>query len=140
MLTRGIAANVKPFYYRILSKFPSNFSLCFAYGSGVKKQLGYEGVAAEEVFQKPKAPPKKPIMIDLLFTVENPYQWHSQNLLANPSHYSSMRHLGSNFIASYQESYGAKVYFNTLVPVDDSPGIMIKYGVISTRDLSLIHI
>ena len=134
MLTRG---NVKPFYYRILSKFPQG-SFCFAYGSGVKKQIGYDDVLPHSSVQKTSAQaalPKKPVMIDLLFTVENPYQWHAQNMLKNPSHYSAMSVFGSNFIARYQESYGAKVYFNTLVPVDDDSNLMIKYGVISTKDL-----
>jgi mitochondrial translocator assembly and maintenance protein 41 len=135
MLTRGL---VKPLYYRILSKFPTNFSLCFAYGSGVKKQVGYDDVLTNNnggVGKSLHVPTKKPLMIDLLFTVENPYQWHSQNMLKNPSHYSAMHLLGSNFVASYQESYGAKVYFNTLVPVEGEQGLLIKYGVISTKDL-----
>lgn len=122
--------NVKPLYYRILSKFPQNLSLGFGYGSGVKKQ-------AEEItninIQECAATASPPKMIDLMFTVENPYHWHAQNIVNNPSHYSFMRSLGSNFIAKYQESYGAKIYFNTLVPVDD--GQLIKYGVISTKDL-----
>lgn len=131
MLTHG---NVRPFYYRILSKFPQG-SFCFAYGSGVKKQVGYDEVLPHSSVQKAVASPRKPVMIDLMFTVENPYQWHAQNMLKNPSHYSSMSLFGSNFIAQYQESYGAKVYFNTLVPVDDDSSLMIKYGVISTKDL-----
>lgn len=132
MLTRG---NVKPFYYRILSKFPQG-SFSFAYGSGVKKQIGYDDAPAivEKVLPQTSSA-KKPVMIDLLFSVENPYQWHAQNMLKNPSHYSSMSLLGSNFIARYQESYAAKVYFNTLVPVDDDSSLMIKYGVISIKDL-----
>lgn len=138
MLTRG---NVKPFYYRILSKFPAS-SFGFAYGSGVKQQIGYDDTATSHLQKDPRATStttspasKKFVMIDLLFTVENPYQWHGQNMLNNPSHYSSMRHLGSNFVAKYQEAYGAKVYFNTLVPVDDDSSLLIKYGVISTKDM-----
>lgn len=130
MLTRG---NVKPFYYRILSKFPQG-SFCFAYGSGVKKQVGYDDVLPSSAKKETK-PPKKPVMIDFLITVENSYQWHSQNMLKNPSHYSSMSMFGSSFIARYQETYGAKVYFNTLVPLEDETSTMIKYGVISTKDL-----
>lgn len=127
MLTRG---NVKPIYYRILSKFPQG-SFCFAYGSGVKKQVGYD-----DINNKTNLPStKKPVMIDFLLTVENSYQWHNKNILKNPSHYSSMSAFGSSFIARYQETYGAKVYFNTLVPLEDETSTMIKYGVISTKDL-----
>lgn len=135
MLTRGI---VKPFYYRILSKFPPA-TFGFAYGSGAKKQIGYDDILANPAkIQKQRTTTslsKKPIMIDLLFTVENSYQWHGQNMLKNPSHYSSMRLLGSNFVARYQEHYGARVYFNTLVPVEEDNSLLIKYGVISTKDL-----
>lgn len=120
MFSRG---NVPPMFYRILSKFPQNFSFCFAYGSGVKSQLGYENVAR-----------KKQNMIDLIFCVDNSYRWHADNLAKNPTHYSSLKHLGSNAIARYQENFGAKVYFNTLIPIEEE-NVLIKYGVISTADL-----
>jgi mitochondrial translocator assembly and maintenance protein 41 len=110
---------VSPIYYRILSKFPSNFSFCFGYGSGVKKQSGNDGQ-------------KK--VIDLIFCVDNSYRWHSANLEKNPLHYSAIRHLGSKFIAKYQENFGARVYFNTLVHLPDED-LIIKYGVVSTKDL-----
>lgn len=130
MLTRG---NVKPLYYRILTKFPQSLSLGFGYGSGVKKQA--DEIPSQNNNNIQTTATTQPKMIDLLFAVENPYQWHAQNVSLNPSHYSFLRSFGSNFIASYQESYGAKVYFNTLVPVDEKGGLMIKYGVISTTDL-----
>lgn len=139
MLTRG---NVRPLYYKILSKFPPNFSLCFAYGSGVKPQVGYgysgaTGSSSNKNKNDSDTTAKKPKMIDLMFAVENPYQWHSQNILQNPSHYSFMRHLGSNFIARFQEHYGARVYCNTLIPIEDdnNNSLLIKYGVISTKNL-----
>lgn len=132
MLTKGI---VKPLYYRILTKFPPNLSLGFGYGSAVKKQADDNDESNNIQTELPASSPTPSKMIDLMFAVENPYQWHAQNVMRNPSHYSFMRSLGSNFIAKYQESYGAKVYFNTLVPVGDKGGLMIKYGVISTKDL-----
>jgi len=145
MLTRG---NVKPLYYRILSKFPPNFSLCFAYGSGVKPQIGYDNLPLSSPTTSSiitsdnnnnnnvtKAISKKPALLDLMFVVENPYKWHSQNVLQNPSHYSFIRQMGSNFIARYQEKYAAKVFCNTLIPINDEKNLMIKYGVISTKDL-----
>lgn len=131
MMTRG---NVKPFFYRILSKFPP-CSFGFAYGSGVKKQVGYDEM---QTIKKPTLQnglQKTSVMIDLLFTVENSNKWHAQNMLKHPSHYSAMSIFGSSGISHYQESFGAKVYFNTLVPVADESGLMIKYGVISTKDL-----
>ncbi|XP_023029769.1 phosphatidate cytidylyltransferase, mitochondrial [Leptinotarsa decemlineata] len=108
---------VPPLYKRILSRFPQNFTFCFAYGSGVKKQLQ----------NKPSEN-----MIDLIFCVNNPQSWHEANLRTNSSHYSGLKHFGHNFVARYQENFGAKVYFNTLIPFDD---FYIKYGVVSTNDL-----
>ena len=108
--------NVSSFYLRILAKFPQNFQFCFAYGSKVKKQLMNT----------------QSDMVDLIYCVDNPYVWHLFNIRQNPSHYSSLKYFGPNFISTYQENYGAKVYYNTLVQLDD---VMIKYGVISTNDL-----
>lgn len=108
---------ISPIYSRILSRFPQRFSFCFAYGSGVKLQ------ATKDV---------KHNMIDLVYSVNNPKQWHEENLLKNSRHYSALKYLGPTAIARFQESTGAKVYFNTLVSLE---GVTIKYGVISTKDL-----
>lgn len=109
--------------WNILSKFPKSFSFCFAYGSGVKKQLGYaDGDSA-----------KKP-MIDLVFCVNDSLEWHRKNLQINPSHYSAIRLFGSSVISKIQTQFGAGVYCNTLIPLDD--GSTIKYGVVTTSDLN----
>lgn len=110
---------VAPIYSRILSKFPQSFTFVFAYGSGVKKQLTNTEIA-------------KPKMIDLVFCVDNPNKWHEANLKQNSSHYSLLKYFGHSTITKLQERSGAKVYFNTLVPIDS---ILIKYGVVSTQDL-----
>ncbi|XP_072378708.1 phosphatidate cytidylyltransferase, mitochondrial [Diabrotica undecimpunctata] len=107
---------VPPIYKRILSRFPQNTTFCFAYGSGVKKQL-------QNTSQN---------MIDLIFCVNNPSYWHESNIKKNPSDYSSLKYFGHNFVSHYQQNFGAKVYFNTLVPLDN---LYIKYGVVSTTDL-----
>uniref|UniRef100_A0A182Y5D4 Phosphatidate cytidylyltransferase, mitochondrial n=1 Tax=Anopheles stephensi TaxID=30069 RepID=A0A182Y5D4_ANOST len=119
MLSRG---NTAPMFFRILSKFPQSFSFCFAYGSGVKQQLGYESVRS------------KRNMIDLIYVVDNAHRWHTANLDQNFEHYSGMRLLGGDVIAKYQETFGARVYFNTLVQIPDED-VIIKYGVVSTKDL-----
>lgn len=108
---------IPPFYKRILSKFPQNFVFAFAYGSKVKKQI--ENNASSD-------------MVDLIFCVNNPTTWHEANLKHNPSHYSGLKYFGHNFISQYQQNFGAKVYYNPLVPIDD---VWIKYGVIGTTDL-----
>ncbi|CAG9858939.1 unnamed protein product [Phyllotreta striolata] len=107
---------LSPIYAQILSKFPKDITFCFAYGSGVKKQL-------QNVNQN---------MLDLIFCVDNPVLWHQINLSANRSHYSGLKYLGHNFISHYQDHFGAKVYYNTLVPLQ---GMYIKYGTISTKNL-----
>lgn len=108
---------VSPIYSRILSKFPQSFSFCFGYGSGVKRQATTE---------------KKNNMIDMIFCVNNSQRWHEANLIDNSRHYSALKYFGPKAVTKFQENTGAKVYFNTLV---DLEGVVIKYGVISTKDL-----
>ncbi|CAL4100612.1 unnamed protein product, partial [Meganyctiphanes norvegica] len=71
-------------------------------------------------------------MMDFILAVENPLEWHHQNLQLNSSHYSSLRFGGPEFITKMQDNWGAKIYFNTLVPTNEG---MIKYGVISRSNL-----
>ena len=60
-------------------------------------------------------------------------QWHRENLAIHPNHYSSMaRMMGPAAIRRCQEEWGARLYFNTLVPWGQG---MIKYGVINRKDL-----
>lgn len=114
-----VVKDVCPLYYRILSKFPQNFTFSFAYGSAVRPQIGNQN---------------KHNMIDFIFCVENSHRWHGANIEQNPSHYSALRYLGKGFVARFQENWGAKVYFNTLVEIKDE-NVVIKYGVVSQKDL-----
>lgn len=109
-----------PLVQRILQRFPTNLSYCFAYGSGVKKQTGYNDKA------------QKAAMIDLILCVDDEHQFHGENLERNPTDYSWMKYFGKKFIANYQD-YAAGVYFNTLIPIDNN--YTIKYGVIRTSNL-----
>ncbi|XP_022081193.1 phosphatidate cytidylyltransferase, mitochondrial-like [Acanthaster planci] len=104
-------------FTRILSNFPRDMTMAFAYGSGVFKQIGNRD---------------KDNMIDFIFVVGNATDWHEQNLRRNPDHYSGLRLLGARNIASIQENIGASVYFNTLVRCEDR---LIKYGVVSRASL-----
>lgn len=108
----------------ILARFPrGGLSYVFAYGSGVKKQIGYEGVCQQTNN-----------VIDLIFCVRDPLGWHAENIDRQESHYSLLRLMGPRFIMNYQEHLGARVYFNTLVPLDDIQ-VTIKYGVVSREHL-----
>ncbi|XP_061395150.1 phosphatidate cytidylyltransferase, mitochondrial-like [Musca vetustissima] len=111
-------------YKDILARFPrGGISYVFAYGSGVKQQIGYADINQQ-----------KNNIIDLVFCVRDPLGWHAENISRHESHYSAMRHLGPKFIMKYQENFGAGVYFNTLVPLPDL-GVQIKYGVISKEQM-----
>lgn len=106
----------------VLEKFPKSITLCFAYGSGVKKQANYESAGK---------------MIDIFFCVQNSEEWHRENISRNPNHYSSIKILGPKFISYYQENFGARCYFNTLVPLnfENYHNYFIKYGIITRQHL-----
>lgn len=149
------AARLKP----LLSLFPrlEEVSYAFAYGSAVFEQrllLGNSSVHQANPIALKKAPPPPPerTMIDLVLAVDRPLEWHRENLSLNRAHYSgAMRALGPRWIASAQQHFGAKIFYNTLVEVpgglsdlvdqdhrdqdhSQTPQL-IKYGVISTADL-----
>lgn len=88
-----------------------------AYGSGAIRQESYK-------------PGEQP-MLDLIFAVDRPAQWHAANMQRHPRDYSALRLLGSGAIAAVQE-WGAGVYYNTYVRFGTHE---IKYGVIATHRL-----
>ncbi|CAK6435566.1 unnamed protein product [Pipistrellus nathusii] len=106
-------------FRKILSHFPEELSLAFAYGSGVFRQAGPSSNL-------------KTAMLDFVFTVDDPIAWHSKNLKKNRSHYSFLKVLGPKVITTVQNNYGAGVYYNPLIMCDNR---LIKYGVISTNNL-----
>nr|XP_033782176.1 phosphatidate cytidylyltransferase, mitochondrial isoform X2 [Geotrypetes seraphini] len=111
---------------KILSCFPQDLSLAFAYGSGVFRQTGTSPSQSQSN------------MVDFVFAVDDPVTWHGMNIRLNRSHYSFMKYFGPKKISGLQDNYGAGVYYNTLVPCDDK---IIKYGVVSTETLikDLLH-
>lgn len=107
-------------YKKILKDFPRNMMFCFAYGSGAFKQ---------------KSDPAKN-MLDLVFVVRNSTRWHAENMKRNGHHYAQpLRSMGHKAIANFQEAWGAKIYYNTLITSGE--GRLIKYGVIS--EISLVE-
>ena len=56
-------------------------------------------------------------MIDMVFVVSNPIEWHRENMRQNPSHYSFLTVFGPNTIA-WMQQLPAAVYYNTLVRID----------------------
>lgn len=104
-------------FQRVLAGFPAGIQMAFAYGSGVFQQ-------ADSDMSKN--------MLDFVLVVDNPQEWHRENLNFNKKHYSFLKHLGHKQIARIQDKFGAGVYFNTLVPFEQR---LIKYGVIGTDRL-----
>ena len=103
----------------IFKHFPE-VDYAFAYGSGAFEQVGNTN----------------PDMVDFVFAVSNSTAWHDQNIKKNSTHYSTiMRYAGGNKVAYLQRDYGAKLYYNTLVPLPFGKAPFIKYGVIETNDL-----
>lgn len=105
----------------IASTFPQDgVSLVFGYGSQIVKQSGN---------QQPSD------LLDFVIVVDNPYEWHLENLHRNYDHYSIVKYLPNRVrnIVSLQENYGARIYFNPFVYVDKHIGL--KYGVIKTDHL-----
>lgn len=104
----------------IIKEFPKNIKFCFAYGSGAFKQ-------ANNINNN---------MLDFIFVVRNANKWHAENLAMNPKHYAQpLRFFGHKIITNVQEGSGAKIFYNTLVKINDDQ--LIKYGVIS--EVSLVE-
>lgn len=58
-------------------------------------------------------------MMDFIFVVRDSLAWHRENIRLNPRHYSGLRHLGPAVVENVQCNWGAKLYFNTLVPTHE---------------------
>jgi translocator assembly and maintenance protein 41 len=110
----------------ILSQFPP-LEFAFAYGSGVMEQMGYD--YSKKPFELP--------MIDMVFAVNNPKEWHESNQSMNPSHYTPIVSMSSQTISRIQTKFGGRIWYNTLIQSNLSrfPQRMMKYGVISKNDL-----
>ena len=63
----------------VLSTFPS-VTAAFAYGSGAVEQGGYN-------YSDEKGGAELP-MLDMVFAVEDPVQWHEENMRQNPGYLS----------------------------------------------------
>lgn len=105
-------------YERLISSLPkTGTSLIFAYGSGAVAQQGI--IQSEN-------------MVDYIIVVDDAEDWHSMNLKMNKNHYSCIRFVGAENLAKFQRSYGPRIFYNTLVRIDNR---LIKYGVIETKNL-----
>lgn len=101
----------------IVSSF-DNLSSCFGYGSGVFPQ------ASNSNHQN---------QIDLLMSVENPLEWHKQNIKKFPQHYSTLKYfINIPSIFEKIQGLGAGIYFNPFTQINGSE---VKYGLMSNKTL-----
>ena len=108
----------------IVGGFDAPVRFAIGYGSGVFPQRGYTKSATDRP------------MLDFIFGVTHTQHWHSLNLRQNPDHYSWLgRVVGSRAIQSIQNDFGAGVYFNTDIQLEDGTGMRMKYGVTSVDTL-----
>lgn len=108
------------FFQIILNQFPTQGIVhAFGYGSGV-----FEQVRKGSSLKKP--------MVDIILVVKDSEEFHSENLIRNSDHYSFLKYLGPIGLKKVQEDYGSKMYFNTLIPLDDL-NVSLKYGIINRK-------
>jgi len=96
----------------VLKRFPEVNFAC-AYGSGVFPQRG------QSDNQRP--------MIDFIFGVDNPKEWHKENMKVNGRDYSGLARTFGAMIFP-----GAQTYYNAFVKLGDRE---IKYGVLESQKL-----
>lgn len=67
-----------------------------------------------------------------MIVTKNAQEFHRDNILKNPQHYSLLRLMGPKMIEKIQCNFAARVYYNTHVKVGKRK---IKYGVISYENV-----
>ena len=122
----------------------------FAYGSGVVRQDGYDYESALKELDAADSTEIKMTggtlavakkeqsnlpMVDMIFAVDNPEAWHSENMIQNPDHYTPLLTMTSVELTRVQESYGAGMWYNAMIAmnIQRCPDRMMKYGVISRQ-------
>ncbi|KAG0660152.1 Mitochondrial translocator assembly and maintenance protein 41 [Maudiozyma exigua] len=103
----------------IVQSFNTPIEVAIGYGSGVFEQAGYNTTATE----KPQ--------IDMILGVTSAEEFHRNNLIQNPDHYSMMKYFGSSALSKFQD-IGAGLYFN---PFTEILGHQVKYGIVSMDKL-----
>ena len=108
----------------IVTQFPPKIDYAFGYGSAVLHQQNSNSNSS---------------MVDIIMSVSDPQQWHTENMLHHSNHYSALSRLGGpSFVTWLQTNFGARLYFHPYVDLDvdgSSSTRQLKYGVVSTTDL-----
>ncbi|KAI6653766.1 hypothetical protein LOD99_3270 [Oopsacas minuta] len=108
--------NSKQLLVLLKETFPAT-KLTLIYGSGAFAQSGRS----------------KGKMLDILFAVDDPMKWHTENIITNPDHYSFARYLSTSNLYRIQRA-AAGVYYNPFIKLQGLDSL-IKYGVISVASL-----
>ncbi|KAL1411496.1 Mitochondrial translocator assembly and maintenance protein 41 [Vanrija albida] len=105
----------------VVDSFNAKIDLAVAYGSGVMAQANASTTGP-------------PPLTDFIIATPNAVDFHAVNLRQHPSHYPLYaRVLGPRFVGWLTESFGAGLWYVTMVKFGD---LEVKYGVISTPTLT----
>ena len=63
-------------------------------------------------------------MLDFIMAVDDPVDWHRQNLEQNPTHYSFLRYSGPRGVAAVQR-WAGQIYYNTRVEMNGKVSSLI---------------
>lgn len=102
----------------VRKRFPTGIDSSFAYGSAIFGQKG------DTNYRKN--------MVDMVLVVNDPEQWHKDNLARNPYDYSLIRHLGSKFVSYVGNRTSVGIMYNPMIKHEN---LSFKYGVISRSKL-----
>ena len=64
-------------------------------------------------------------MLDFIMAVDEPVEWHQQNLQQNPTHYSFLRYSGPKGVAAVQK-WAGQIYYNTRVEMNGKVRLCVK--------------
>lgn len=102
----------------LASKYPEA-SQVVGYGSGVVFQTGYD-------YQQGNLP-----LLDVIFVVDDAYEWHSKNSERNRAHYRGLsRLIGPSYLDFVMRNNFPIVFFPD---VEIAPGVQGKYGVVERQ-------
>jgi hypothetical protein len=68
-------------------------------------------------------------MLDMIFVVDDPVSWHTENMKTNQEHYSLMRYFGPRAVGNIQ-SCAAGVYYNPMVKIDNQVSGEIEISIV----------
>lgn len=127
---------VEPF---LASNYPKS-CLIFGYGSGVIPQEGYDygEILKEDSTKIKEDETQKSVektsnkdglpLLDVIFIVDDAYEFHKENLKMNPDHYKGLaKFFGPSYLSLITEGYFPGLFFPF---VELAPGIKGKYGVV----------